>query len=465
MMGIQNARLHRAARGENLMRNYPLLVSIVLSGAIVALPAAAQPSARDIGKPGRLVIQGTQLAPEPYVIRIDDTPDVSQHIKWKEYVGFPGGYGRHSEMDKPAANRNSPPDEYNRDMRVFPSNFCGPASIANNLIWLDRTGYPNISDETNKFAAATELARKLGFSYMDTMSQPDNEQYKLSEVIGEDLTWSDIPEGTGTSVPGLVNGTVKFLSEKNVPIKNIRITAAFDYKGPWEYETNGAPFSFNVKKPTGEDISAALRRRSVVVTIHGHYVPLFDPLNPQAKDSSGDGELGFKDLAPKYWDTPYLMRTGGHVATPVGYGVDENMNPAPGKIVYHDSSNGLQSARYQHFYDWTKVSSGHNGRNPVLVSYEKRKTLKNEDLRCHFAPEKISTGPDGEAASVVCRGNLAGHSVFHYPSSSNTPLKRVSSIGGLPNITDNTSLKVLEFLVEIEVEDPPVEKPARLGRN
>ncbi|MEM9839517.1 MAG: hypothetical protein AAF830_10245 [Pseudomonadota bacterium] len=441
------------------MAKTSLLISLLSSAALAGLQASAQSDVRETAPPRQLVIQGSQLAPEPYTARIDDTPDVSQHIRWRQFVGNASGVGRHPEVDLNAALRNAPPAEYDRDMRVFPLDFCGPAAVANNLIWLDRTGYRQISTEPNKHAAGTMLAWRLGFDYMDTMSNYDADQYKLTGklkgVSEEDITWSDIPEGSGTSLPGLINGTVKFLREKRIPIKAVRVTSSIDRSGA-NFRTRGAPFQFEVKKPTGDDIAEALRRRSIVVTLHGHYVPLFDALKPPAdgaSDDEGSSTSGLGFVNERVWDTPFLQRTGGHFAAPVGFGVDRQGNPAPGAILYHDSAGGQQRVRRQHQYNWKQVASGHAGRNPVLVNYRKTETLENEDMRCAFAPVMIEN-PDGKDVSAECRGNLGGHSVLHYPSSFDTSLKRLMSVGGLPAMNDDTSLKVLEMVIEIEVDDP-----------
>lgn len=427
----------------NIVKSGAFLLAALVIAALAQ--ASAQSGKRDDGKPKPMVLQAQKVKPKPYTARIPNTPDASQNISWSDFL-------LHPEMGPGAIERNSPPDEYNQSMDFFPENFCGPAAIANNLIWLDRTGYPHISNEPNKYAASMMLALSLGHDYMNTMSRPDEQDW------GNGVTWTDIPVGAGTSLGSLVNGAVRYLDEKKIPIKQIRITSSVD-RSDVNFNTKGAPFEFEVAKPLSAMIESALRRRSIVVTLHGHYKPLGDPLeglkHPEAKTGGVAASTTPKKPsgAPIGWESFYYERTGGHYAAPVGYGIDKNGNEAPGKIIYHDSANALQTTRRQHIYSWEKVVTGIAGRNPVLVNIEKRRTLPNEEMRCPFAKGPL-VNKDGKRISLECRGNLIGHSIMHYPTSYDAG-QRIESLPGLPGVKSASNIKVLEMIIEIEVADPP----------
>ena len=85
-----------------------------------------------------MVISGEEVKPQrvkklPYYTRAATTPDVNQHMTWGQFID--------QLPVKPPSIRAKyrPPQEIDLKWRVFEQNFCAPASVANNLMWLDTT--------------------------------------------------------------------------------------------------------------------------------------------------------------------------------------------------------------------------------------------------------------------------------------------------------------------------------------
>ncbi len=415
-------------------------------------PVRATTPPRDTGAPAGLkseVPEDEQLGPgkipiptRPYDDRVAATPDVNQHATY-------ASFRKDDQMDDAARARHPLPEGYSYSQRFFPSDFCGPAAVANHIIWLEQTAYPDISAEPNAFAAAMKLAFTLGWSYMKTVTEPEE----------DDDGWSDIPEGKGTKAHDLLNGAIKFLREKNVPIKAVRVTSSYDMELKGKVNTRGAPFFFDIEKPDEQTIHSALHRRSIVVTLHGHFVPLTQKIF-EAPNSIAASPQKLR------WSAPRLERKGGHYAAAVGYGTGSHGTFKPDRTLYHDSSARNRGKKFQTVYDWNVVTKDDFATNPVLVRYHKGGSLEREHLRCPFAPDPIKDGR-GQNWSLECRGTLHGHAVAHWSNQEKNepeaPLR-----GGMPDIGSEPSsfygadrVEILEAVFEIEIEEPTQGGPVR----
>lgn len=401
-------------------------------------PPEREKPARATG-PAQAQLGSIKLPKKPYDARIPYTPDIDQHATWQSFLSHPA-------MDDGARDRNRPPAEYNYNTRIFLNHdFCGPAAIANQLVWLDRTAYPQITDEPNDYAAAVMIADDLGRNYMDTVSGG----------------WDEFsaPTGGGTTAHDMINGTLRYLAERNVKVKTVRVTSAFDYGLDGKVETNGVPLQVDIAKPDEADIHSAVQRRSIVVTIHGHYKP----------GLPDDFVVSQNTLAvePSGWNSSRLTRFGGHWAAPVGFGVGSNASFKADKTLYHDSAGSNNKVESQTVRDWDIVSADTFDHNPTLVRYEKGVTLQREALRCPFAPKPIKDA-DGQNWSLECRGNLYGYLTSYKPVGSE---KDAEYRGGMPHPNSAVggfggaaTVGVLEGAFEFEIMDPPETGPKRLGR-
>lgn len=390
--------------------------------------------------PAQVQLGPIKLPKKPYDARIPYTPDIDQHSTWQSFLFHPA-------MDDGARERNRPPAQYNYNTRVFLNyDFCGPAAIANQLVWLDRTAYPQITDEPNNYAAAMMMANELGRkNYMNT----------VSGVWDEYST----PIGGGTTAHDMVNGTLRYLAERNVKVKTVRVTSAFDYGLDGKVEMNDVPLQVDIAKPEEADIHSAVRRRSIVVTIHGHYKPGLPDDYAVEKNAYA--------APPLDWKSSRLTRFGGHWAAPVGYGVGTYGTYQADKTLYHDSAGPNRKVESQTVRDWDMVSADNFDNNPLLIRYVKGSKLPREALRCSFAPKPLKDADD-KNWSLECRGNLYGHHTSYKPVSSD---QAAEYRGGMPNINSKvgafkgaTAVGVLEGLFEFEIMDPPKSGPKRLNQ-
>ncbi len=261
----------------------------------------------------------------PYYSRAKTTPDVNQHMTWQEFLD--------QLPVKPPSIRQKyrPPQEIGLDWRVFEQNFCAPAAVANNLMWLDAHWYPHISNEDTPLAGGVFLARQLGdYAYFSTMNDPGDPDAK----DGGDPEYH-LSEGTGTRFEDMISGTVKFLKEKQISPKEVQWISLWAVPEAKAGLTIGnTPLTMERRAPKLEEVRAALKTRSIVVQIFGHY-------EYQTGESTDQG------MQPNT-----LMRQGGHYFAPVGYGLDENGKLSEHTFAYHDSAGSDQDEQVQHYYDW-----------------------------------------------------------------------------------------------------------------
>lgn len=404
--------------------------------------AATKPP-RDTGSDKKWTTQSGQIQLGPIELpavevdaRTTESPDIDQTSTWSEYL---------SKLDPQTKAKYTPPDEYNLNWRVLPGNFCAPAAVANQLVWLDRTAFPKITTEKHSYAAAMQLADLLGRKYMNTMTHPKEDENG----------WVDIPEGTGTTAHELLGGALRFLKEKKIPVKAVNVVSAVDYNLQGKFNTYGANVHYDIVKPELSDIKAALHRRSIIVTLHGYYEPtnLKDYELPKGpKRATGTGS---KDKPPVLWSAPRLERTGGHYTTPVGY------NSGSARKIYHHDSAGpdRKMTPRRSIYEWKEVSKKNFATNPPLVIYKKGSSLDQESLRCPWAKQP-SQDENGQHWSLECRGSLYGYLATHQTNDAedfDDHLPGMPFIGLPPtNGLSAKRVKILEAIFEIELQEPAV---------
>ena len=306
---------------KNVLTTVLICLLVLPFAATIAQERAEKPRAKPT------VIMKQPVKPKrmelaPWYSRAATTPDVNQHMTWGQFID--------QLPVKPPSIRMKyrPPQEIDLNWRVFEQNYCAPAAVANNLMWLDANYFPQISDETNALAGGVFLARKLGGdAYFSTMNEPGNPD-------GEDPEFH-LSEGTGTTFEDMINGTVKFLKEKQIPVKEVRwisLWAAPEAKS--KLKLGGAPLVMERRAPKLDEVKSALRLRSIIVQIFGHYeFTVGEATNNGVKPDS-------------------LVRTGGHYFAPVGFGKDEDGNLSENTFAYHDSASDKQDKQTQHYHTW-----------------------------------------------------------------------------------------------------------------
>jgi len=316
---------------------------------IQSIPARQKP---DPDRPGRT----TQEAPPArttdrtaFTDRIADTPDINQHMTWKQFL-------KQIPADKVA--EYTPPDEINVNSRVFYENFCAPASTANHLVWLDRHGFPSITNESDPVIAGMKLARLLADTkYMQTISDPGPDDFQ--PVVG-----------SGTKIENFVSGTAKFLAEHNITIRDVTVISL--WSPPSQASRFGVPVSrLHIEKrpPKLYEVTRPLKGKTIVVTIIGKY----DAVPPQFVDGK---------LIPGY-----LNRVGGHYYSPVGYGDDGNGNYSGNTLIYHDPAGGYQDVKHQEYHQWLR-QKGPNGE----LEMRENKAHRFPEINCKSQPQQTCLG-------------------------------------------------------------------------
>jgi len=85
--------------------------------------------------------------------------------------------------------------------KMFKKNMCAPASVADHLLWLDKTAFKNITKESHPIMAGVDLVHTLS-----------REQYMKTST-----------GGSGTSLGNVVTGTYEFLKDRGIPVKKITV--------------------------------------------------------------------------------------------------------------------------------------------------------------------------------------------------------------------------------------------------
>ena len=302
---------------------------IILVACMLVLPFAASSAQERVKKPKTQapVITKQPVTPKrmkvaPFFSRAATTPDVNQHMTWRQFVD--------QLPVKPPSIRQKyrPPSEIDLDWRVFAQNYCGPAAVANNLMWLDTNYFPKISKETNALAGGVFLAQQLGHDkYFSVMNEP-------GDPDGEDPEFH-LSEGTGTTFVDMINGTLLFLKEKQIPVKEVQwisLWAAPEAKK--KLNLRGAPLVMQRRVPKLAEVRTAIKSRSIIVQIFGNY-------------EYQTGEATEQGIQPNA-----LVRTGGHYFAPVGFGQDADGKLSENTFAYHDSAGNKQGKQTQHYYNW-----------------------------------------------------------------------------------------------------------------
>lgn len=284
-----------------------------------------------------------------YTARIASTPDINQHMTWEQFL---------KQIPKPLHAKYTPPAEIGVKSKVFFQNFCGPCSVADNLIYL-RGFYPQIHGEADPVAAGTFLARNLGFNYLGTVTEPDP----------EDL---EVATGTGSSYKGLVKGTVQFLKERGVPVKGATVIGfrAHDSERA-KYGHPALPIEIRQRAPSLDEVRSAIRQRTVVVLHYGHYE--YMPARAGGKARS------------------YLRRTGGHYIAPVGYGLDDKNKPHPDWIIANDPAGSYQDQQRQVHHLWVRQPKG-TFQNLELLNWRGDEPIRHPSLADPNRPQFESFG-------------------------------------------------------------------------
>jgi hypothetical protein len=304
-----------------------IVIALVIGS--LALPFAASNAQERVKKSTTVtpVITKQAVKPKrmqllPYYSRAATTPDVNQHMTWGQFLD--------QLPVKPPSIRLKyrPPSEIDLNWRIFEQNYCAPASVANNLMWLDTNYFPQISSETNALAGGVFLARQLGGDkYFSTMNEP-------GDPSGEDPEFH-LSEGTGTTFEDMINGTVRFLNEKQIPVKQVQWISVWAVpEAKSKLKLKGAPLVMERRAPKLDEVKSALRSRTIIVQIFGHYeFTVGEATNNGVKPDS-------------------LVRTGGHYFAPVGFGQDENGKLSENTFAYHDSASDKQDEQTEHYYTW-----------------------------------------------------------------------------------------------------------------
>ena len=255
-----------------------------------------------------------------YTYRVDRTPDINQHMTWEQMLG---------QIPMRLRKKYTPPAEIGVKSRVFYKNFCGPCAVADNLLYL-RKDFPQIGDHANSVVSGTFLARNLGSNYFDTLTNPSDEDF-------------DPVVGGGTSVKNIVKGTLEYLKEKNIPVKNVTVISVWaptDQRA--EYGHPGTLIKLYQRPPTTKEMQDALRKRSIVVSHYGSY-----EYRPNPTRAGGAKRIG-----------SYLLRTGGHYVAPVGYGKDKNGVAKANMFIIHDPAGSSQAKKAQVYTEWIRQPKG-----------------------------------------------------------------------------------------------------------
>jgi len=282
-------------------------------------------------------------APElPYLLRLGTTPDVNQHMKREQLlVQIPKADWKQFNHVKAGE-------------RVFEGkDYCGPCTIANNLVWLRNNGHKQISQFDNPVTAGTKLAGLLGKKGFFNA------------------------DAGGTSYKNMVNGTMAFLHLRGIKPKRVRIYSTVDRSNE-DYKVGKVDFKFVKRVPTPQDFKNILRRKAIVAMIYGHYRP------------------GGKDIlsgSKRPWSTNMLYRTGGHWVAPVGYGKNSMGKLSPDTIIVRNSAGGQQSKQAFAYFDFAKVNTNNAKYN--MAKLWRIKNGKTEDrgiLNGHYAMTPLPTG-------------------------------------------------------------------------
>jgi hypothetical protein len=262
-----------------------------------------------------------KIAAPAFTARISATPDINQHMTWAQFL---------EQIPVRQRKKYTPPAEIGVNSRVYYKNFCGPCSVADNLLYL-RKFYPQIGEHQNKVVSGTFLARSLGSSYLSTLSEPSDTDF-------------DPVSGKGTSVKNIVKGTLTYLKEKNVPIKKVTVISVWSpTDSRADFGHAGTNISIKQRPPSTQEIKTALTKKSMVVTHYGHY----DFKKPISR-------AGFQAKGI----TPYLRRSGGHYVAPVGFGKESSGKLNPDMFIFNDPAGSDQDEQKQIYFEWARQPKG-----------------------------------------------------------------------------------------------------------
>lgn len=289
-----------------------LIVSVpfALAQERAAKPKTVQPvqiEKAPATQPAQLEKKPARAGKQPYIERLQFTPDINQNMTIQDYLD-----------QLPAAEaKKQAPEGLSLKTKMFKKNMCAPASVANHLLWLDRTAFKNISNEAHPIIAGVDLIHILSRKeYMKTATG-----------------------GSGTSLANVVSGTYRFLKEKGIPVKKvtvISISAHPDYVDRYKVPSNRLRVENRI--PKVQETRNALRKRTIVLNLFGKY-KLFP---------------GKDDIQVGKQQEVYLQRTGGHYIAPVGYGRVVNKVYDGDVIIYHNPADKPQNQQKQQYVKWLK---------------------------------------------------------------------------------------------------------------
>lgn len=285
-----------------------------------------------------------------YTARIAATPDVNQHMTYEQWL---------KQIDPRLRSKYTPPAEIGIKSKVFQENFCGPCSVADNMVYLKKW-FPQIRAESDPVVAGTLLARNLGMDYMHTYNDPDPEDFEPAS-------------GTGTSYINLVKGSLDYLASKGVKAKKVTMIGYRAHASERsKYSNNGTNIEFHQRAPKIEEIKQALHLRAIVVQHYGHYE------YHVARAGSKNG--------------PYLQRTGGHYVAPVGYGLDKNGKANDDMLIVNDPAGSFQDKQAQDYRVWLRQPKGAY-QNMMIVNYRGSEPIRHPDLADPNWPKYEVYGP------------------------------------------------------------------------
>lgn len=291
-----------------------------------------------------LLLQTPDFFPESHTTRIEESGDVFQHMRLDRLQEQSPAIYAHLFPDPLPIVDNNP--SY-RPGYLWHDSMCGPCSIADNLLYFDRNGYPNLlpgsPDFTPDPAQAAEERELLAVTKAASL---------LASPAYMDTHYDD-----GTSILPMLSGTIEYVRSRGYDIKHIKVrhmkpslddvetheagvpNADYFFRAIVEGKADGnvdspltghgIPVDYRKCKPSLAFLKQAIMEDAIVVINWWSYEPYVDP-----------GTIAnTNDPILDPWASWNWRRSGGHWIAPVGFGKeDENDPPNPNLILFHDSA-------------------------------------------------------------------------------------------------------------------------------
>lgn len=281
-------------------------------------------------QPAEIDKKPSRAGKQPYIKRLEFTPDINQNMTIQDYL----------DQLPTAEAKKQAPEGLSLKTKMFKKNMCAPASVANHLVWLDRTAFKNITNESHPIIAGVNLINVLS-----------REEYMRTST-----------GGSGTSLSNVVSGTYRFLKEKGIAVKKvtvISVSAHPDYAGRYKVPPNR--LRIENRMPKVQETRNALRKRTIVLNLFGKY-KLFP---------------GKDDIQVGKQQEVYLQRSGGHYIAPVGYGRVVKTVYDGDVIIYHNPADKPQNDEKQQYVHWFKET----GANAKLRMIKLERPKNHEAFR------------------------------------------------------------------------------------